>query len=296
MKTTKKLLLILLTICFAFGGLSFTPIEAQVAGSGLKKLSNGVTITTTLTGAKKHKVKFTEKLSSDDLYIDKLNLYIDGKEYTYKDAVRGGIGTSVCLLKVNKKTTLIYVSVSGDNGVPVANKVYRYIGGKLKLCGDIDKMTIAAFDKKIKTGSYLSGWTRKQDDPVGVGNNKFTIKWDTSDASTGIYTVMVPYQYSTSKMKVSKASNTYNIISLGWGSFKKNWGTVANAFKVYTTADGKTVSFTAHTGDRLKLLKVTLMKGTRYFQVKDMKGKTGWYKEKNNYDADPYFLEACFAG
>jgi hypothetical protein len=292
--------------------ISAIPLKADAAQSGAKKLKAGRTYTVTLSGTAKHRIKFknAEIGKSTDNAATRFTLYIDGsKKLTYN----GGPDDEgeVSLIKVNKKTTLIFVSVLSDDDYPVVDMLYRYSGGKLIQAGDLNKLTkttysVTTFRSKVlklgkgkshKAGAYLSEWSRFPT-VMSAGKNEFTVRWCSQESSTGIYYVTIPYKYSKNKVKRT-GSKTYDL-KLGGkiGStnekgytWKDNTGTVAKAFTAYTTAGGTKKSFRAHENDKIKVLKVKLIKAKRYFKVRSEAGQIGWYQSTKGL-----FKEAQFAG
>ena len=275
-----------LSLVIAFGLLISIP-QPAMAGTGVKRLTKGKTVTTTLTGSKRHNVKYTAKDMYNNRYRLDFKLYIDGKvAYTYKSSYDSHEDANVWLLEVNNNTKLICISIdSQDEPLSIALKIFNYSAGKLRMCGDIHKLM------NEKWGWGILPY------PVKAGNNKLSISTIMQAQSIGVYDEIAKFNYSASNNKVSKASNI-NEVSFyddsGWyNSWNNNWGTVAKSFNVYTKAGGSTLSFTAYVGNYLRVQRVTKVNGALYFEVKNTQGKVGWYKNQNDWV--PYFREANYA-
>jgi len=247
-----------------------------MAGNGVKIITKGKTVTTRLTGTKKHNVKYTNKTFYTNGYErSNFSLYIDGKVvYTYKSAyLEAPCEADVWLLEINNTTTLICVNIEGtDEPQSYELKIFSYSVNKLRMCGDIHKLMGIRW-------RYFAG-------PIQAGNNKIIISWTGQESSIGFYDETASFNYSSSKNQVTRTS-TINKVSLysdfGWYD---NWGTVIRSFNTYTKAGGNTLSFTARIGDYLRVQRVTRVNGAIYFEVKNTQGKVGWYKDKNKWDYD----------
>ena len=286
----KRSLSLFLSLVIALGLIISIP-QPVMAGNGVKRLINGKTVTTTLTGSKKHNVRCTVKNTYKNEYEEKLNfsLYIDGKAvYTYKSPSYEVFQdfADVWLLEINNNTKLIWVWIGfADPHSTTELKIFSYSDGKLRMCGDIKKLV----------GVEKCGWEFGAY-PEKAGNNKLVTTIHRQVSSIGNHEEIATFNYSASKNKVSRASNI-NEVSLpytsGWDvTWYDNWGTVIKSFNTYTKAGGKTLSFIARIGEYLRVQRVTYLNGALYFEVKNVQGKVGWYKEQKKWD--PYFNEAVF--
>jgi hypothetical protein len=276
------------------------PLKADAASSAVTTLQEGQSYSSALTGAAAHEIRFTnEDLANVPADISsRFTVYIDGEAKLIYYGSEPDFG-QVVLFKVNAKTTLLFVSIKTEDEVSVADKIYRYSGGTLSEVGDLNKLTKPAYQATIfkaneltlgkakvnKKGAYLSDWTRS---PVikSAGKNKFTVNWRSSEDSVGIYYVNIPYTYKGKK--VNRTSKTTFAVTFE-GSWKT--GTVKKTIKLYTKPGGKTLSFTAKKSGKLKITKVKLLKGNRYFKAEYNSDYKGWFN-----GAKGGFYEAKFAG
>ena len=254
------------------------------AASGLKKLSVGKTYTTRLTGSKKHKVKFTyTKGSVYDAEV--LNLYVDGKlvkrihDYAYS--------WNVSLCRISSRQTLLYVRDFSDSDYNTCMKILEYKNDRLTELADLVSLTRNGYGEKDK---LLTGWARG--DLLKVSRKKLVIRWSDTGAATGIFYVDIPYKVSGDK--ISRVGNSYAMKNTKSSWIKTKW-TANRNITTYTAAGGKKKSFVIPRGEKVTGIKVTRKKGNFYFQVKNAKGKKGWFKD-STYSQGQYFEEAAFAG
>lgn len=271
---------------------AFMPAQAHAAGSGMKTLKQGKTYSLKLDG-KTHKVKYTNTVTDQANMSGVFRIYVDGKvKYTHKNEAVS-VGGKVRAAKVSKKVTLLHIKFEGENGYNLVDRLVRYSGGKLKTAANL--IAIREGDKKSTKGAKLNSWTRGAT-VTKAGAGKLTVRFSTSDNLIGIYDATLTYKYKGGKAKrVTSEFKPKFSSSSGW---KGNTGTIAVAFDVYTKLGGSVVSFRANKGDRVKVLKVKLVKGTRWFYLQDAAGKKGWKKEPESVpQADPWkwFEEAWFA-
>jgi len=224
----------------------------------------------------------------------KLCFFVDGVA-KFEHAVNNiDAGAYVWLLTVNSSTTLIYFSFYQENKLPVFDKVYWLNdAGNMEICGDIGNMTRSK--SKTGNGSRLSNWSRNPV-PVSAGGGKFTLKWNSLDSSLGMFYANVPYKYSSTTKLVTKAASTYKVSFGKMAEWKSATGTTRKAFKAYTKPGGAKLSYSVKKGDKLKVLQVKASGGNRYFQVRNSRGKLGWYKNVDNPGTGWYFKNALFAG
>jgi hypothetical protein len=263
------------------------PVNA--ASNGITFLKSGKTITTVLAGSKKHKVKMVDgsKLVINS-YSYTVKLYIDGKvKYSYTDP-NDVKKTFVCLLKVSSSTTLIMVYCLGENygDRNYEYKIFRYYNGVLKQC---------AGSKLVSENCYYPI-------PLIAGDNLFALEALNEAKSIGEYILLAIYKYDPIGKKISMATSAFNIAFYesdysqpgGKGGWSDNWGTARTSFETYTYAGGKTLSFTAQQGDRLRVQRVSYIKKAQYFEVMNKSGMTGWYKDPTGDIS--YFFETEYSG
>ena len=279
----RRSLSLFLSFMIAVGLLISIP-QPAMAGTGVKRLPKG-TVTTTLTGSKKHNVRYTVKNTYKNEYEEKLNfsLYIDGKVvYTYKSPSYEVFQDfpDVWLLDINNNTKLIWIWIGfADPHSTTELKIFSYSDGKLKMCGDMKKLV----------GVEKCGWDFGAY-PEKAGNNKLVISIHRQVSSIGNYKEIATLNYSISNNKISRTSNINEVSFYDYSG--ENWKTVIKSFSTYTKAGGKTLSFTARVGDYLRVQRVTYLNAALYFEVKNVQGRVGWYKEQKGWD--PYFDEVFY--
>ena len=276
-----KGLFLLAVFCMVFLGTCMRP----EAGSRMKKLKVGKTYTTKLTGNKKHKVKFTYTKNKEEYYdVASLNLYVDGKVVK---RIRGGkFGWEVSLCRISSKRTLIFLRDVIENDCNECMKLLEYKEGQFMELEDL--VVLTRNESYEQTDKLLSGWARG--DLRKVGANKLVVRWMDTGAATGIFYVDIPYKIYGDE--VSRMGESYGLKATKW--IKTKW-TANRSFAAYTSAGGNKKSFSVRKGERVTGLKMTRKNGAFYFQIRNSKGKKGWFKD-SNYTIGQYFKEAVFAG
>jgi hypothetical protein len=254
------------------------------AASNVVSLTVGKTYKTTLTGTKKHTVRFTY---SRDSYgnVKSTNLYIDGKKLrTLRDMDR----TTVYLCKVASGRNLLYVHGEGPSDDTVFIKVYEY-KTSLKEIGDLTTLTRTGFANRVEYGMLQS-----------AGSNKLTVRWVVQPFTVGYNYIDVSYKIGTSQisrigtqyrlMKYQQSGSTHKYVPV-----TSKW-TATRALTTYTEMGGKKVSFKIAKGEKVTINYISGKKGQTYLLVKNAKGKTGWLKDPSTFSIKKYFKEAVFAG
>lgn len=274
-----KGLFLLAVFCMVFLG---TCMSSE-AGSRMKKLKVGRTYTTRLTGNEKHKVKFTytERIDFD---AGVLNLYVDGK--LVKRIRRYAFTWEVNLCRVSPKRTLLYLRDCSNNDYNEYMKLLEYKDGRFIELGDLVGLT--RNESYEQTDKLLSGWARGHLRKVGA--NKVVVRWMDTGMATGIFYVDIPYKISGDE--VSRMGESYVLKATSW--IKTKW-TANRSIAAYTSAGGNKKSFSVRKGEKVTGLKMIKKNGTFYFQIRNSKGKKGWFKD-SNYTIGQYFKEAVFAG
>jgi hypothetical protein len=290
-------LAVALALAFMPGGGLLAPESSHAAGSGVKALKAGKTYQVKFAGTKKHKVKYTVKPSGDTEAASesgRVTIYVDGrKAYTYKF---GDPDYEVRLytVKVSARATLLHMHFTEEDSYSAVEKILRYKGGKLVTATDL--LRIADKSGKKTKGAYLSDWTRDAR-VTEAGSGKFTVRWYTQDYAVGMYYATLVYKYSGGKAK--RVTTVFKPVFPKASEPEQEWddntGTVARAFVAYTAAGGNVVAFSAAEDDRVKVVKVKLAKGTRYYNVKNSAGKSGWIEEIAS-GQDPLFKQAVIGG
>ena len=139
-----------------------------------------------------------------------------------------------------------------------------------------------------QTDKLLSGWARGHLRKVGA--NKVVVRWMDTGMATGIFYVDIPYKISGDE--VSRMGESYVLKATSW--IKTKW-TANRSIAAYTSVGGNKKSFSVHKGEKVTGLKMIKKNGTFYFQIRNSKGKKGWFKD-SNYTIGQYFKEAVFAG
>lgn len=276
-----KGLFLLAVFCMVFLGTCMKP----EAGSRMKKLKVGRTYTTKLTGNKKHKVKFTYTKNKDEHYdVAALNLYVDGK--VVKRIWEGKFGWEVSLCRISPKRTLIFLRDEIENDCNEYMKLLEYKDGRFIELGDLVGLT--RNESYEQTDKLLSGWARGHLRKVGA--NKVVVRWMDTGMATGIFYVDIPYKISGDE--VSRMGESYVLKATSW--IKTKW-TANRSISTYTSVGGNKKSFNVRKGEKVTGLKMVKKNGMFYFQIRNSKGKKGWFKD-SNYTIGQYFKEAVFAG
>ncbi|MDR1816074.1 MAG: hypothetical protein LBR00_05260, partial [Clostridiales Family XIII bacterium] len=282
MRVLVAALIAALALCFLPGGGLLAPETSQAAGSGVKALKAGKTYTVKFAGSKKHTLKYTVTPTPtvDAEPAGWVKIYVDGKKaYSYKFGFPDFVAR-LYTVKVSARTTLLHFHFTEEDSYSAVEKILRYKGGKLVTAADLTKIADRSSNKK--KGAYLSSWTRDARVTKASGG-KFTVKWFTQDCVVGMYYATLVYEYSEGKAK--RVTNTFKPVfpkaveGEGKPAWKDNTGTASRAFDAYTAPDGNTVAFSAATGDKIKVAQVKLAKGTRFYNVKNTAGVSGWIKE-----------------
>ncbi len=274
-----KGLFLLAVFCIMFLGSCMKP----EAASRMKKLKVGRTYTTRLTGNEKHKVKFTYT-KRIDFDAGVLNLYVDGK--LVKRIRRYAFTWEVNLCRVSPKRTLLYLRDCSSNDYNEYMKLLEYKDGRFIELGDLVGLT--RNESYEQTDKLLSGWARGHLRKVGA--NKVVVRWMDTGMATGIFYVDIPYKISGDE--VSRMGESYVLKATSW--IKTKW-TANRSIAAYTSVGGNKKSFSVHKGEKVTGLKMIKKNGTFYFQIRNSKGKKGWFKD-SNYTIGQYFKEAVFAG
>ncbi len=274
-----KGLFLLAVFCIMFLGSCMKP----EAASRMKKLKVGRTYTTRLTGNEKHKVKFTYT-KRIDFDTGVLNLYVDGK--LVKRIRRYAFTWEVNLCRVSPKRTLLYLRDCSNNDYNEYMKLLEYKDGRFIELGDLVGLT--RNESYEQTDKLLSGWARGHLRKVGA--NKVVVRWMDTGMATGIFYVDIPYKISGDE--VSRMGESYVLKATSW--IKTKW-TANRSIAAYTSVGGNKKSFSVHKGEKVTGLKMIKKNGTFYFQIRNSKGKKGWFKD-SNYTIGQYFKEAVFAG
>ena len=274
-----KGLFLLAVFCIMFLGSCMKP----EAASRMKKLKVGRTYTTRLTGNEKHKVKFTYT-KRIDFDAGVLNLYVDGK--LVKRIRRYAFTWEVNLCRVSPKRTLLYLRDCSSNDYNEYMKLLEYKDGRFIELGDLVGLT--RNESYEQTDKLLSGWARGHLRKVGA--NKVVVRWMDTGMATGIFYVDIPYKISGDE--VSILGESYVLKATSW--IKTKW-TANRSIAAYTSVGGNKKSFSVHKGEKVTGLKMIKKNGTFYFQIRNSKGKKGWFKD-SNYTIGQYFKEAVFAG
>lgn len=274
-----KGLFLLAVFCIMFLGSCMKP----EATSRMKKLKVGRTYTTRLTGNEKHKVKFTYT-KRIDFDAGVLNLYVDGK--LVKRIRRYAFTWEVNLCRVSPKRTLLYLRDCSNNDYNEYMKLLEYKDGRFIELGDLVGLT--RNESYEQTDKLLSGWARGHLRKVGA--NKVVVRWMDTGMATGIFYVDIPYKISGDE--VSRMGESYVLKATSW--IKTKW-TANRSIAAYTSVGGNKKSFSVHKGEKVTGLKMIKKNGTFYFQIRNSKGKKGWFKD-SNYTIGQYFKEAVFAG
>lgn len=282
-----KGLFLLAVFCMVFLGTCMRP----EAGSRMKKLKVGKTYTTKLTGNKKHKVKFTYTKSKEEYWdVALLNLYVDGKVVKRVRLGEGNrigcFGWEVSLCRISPNRTLIFLRDMVENDYNECMKLLEYKDGQFIELEDLAGLT--RNESYEKTDKLLSGWARGS--LRSVGANKLVVRWMDTGAATGIFYVDIPYKISGDE--VSRMGESYGLKATKW--IKTKW-TANRSITTYTSAGGNKKSFSVRKGEKVTGLKMTRKNGVFYFQIRNSKGKKGWFKD-SNYSIGQYFKEAVFAG
>ena len=278
-KKATKYLMVFMTLCVVFLG---SKTEAEAA-SRMRKLKVGKTYTTKLTGNEKHKVKFT--YTKGEYYdAETLNLYVDGEKV--KTIRQCAYSWNVFLCRISPKRTLLCVEDSKDNDYNGCMKILEYKNHQMTELADLAEMTRNTYGE---TDKLLTSWARC--DLRSVKANKLVVRWTDTGAAVGIFYVDIPYKISAQGISRG-GSGAYALKKTTW--IKTKW-TANRSITTYTAAGGKRVSFKVRSGEKVTGVKMTRKNGNMYFQIKNSRGKKGWFKD-SNYSIGQYFKEAVFAG
>ncbi len=281
-KRAGKYIFVLAIFCMVF--LS-GKMESEAA-SKVKKLSVGKTYTTGLTGSKKHQVKFTYTKDSEFSYDREiLNLYVDGK--LVKRIRECAYSWDVSLCRISSKRTLICVRDCSDNDYNDCLKILEYKNNQMTELADLASLTRNTYGE---TDKILTGWARG--DLLKVSGKKLVIRWMDTGAATGMFYVDISYKISGDE--ISRVGNTYALKNTKMTWIKTKW-TANRNITTYTAAGGKKKSFLIRRGEKVTGIKMTRKNGNLYFQVKNARGKKGWFQD-STYSKGKYFEEAAFAG
>jgi len=275
-----KSFFVMLICCLSM--ILFPGIKTEAA-SRMKQLKVNKTYNYKLNGKKTNKIKFTQSRNGSSYYFETLKIYIDGqKKLTLKSQA---YSWNVTLCKISSSRTLLYVRDYTENDYNNLMRIYEYKNGKLTLISDLVKISRANDWGKY---SPLSSWSRGT--LTSVGKNKITVKWSETTNSTGIIYVNITYKISGANIK--RKGTSYKV-----SLYKKNSWTARRTIKTYTKAGGGKKAFTIKTGNKVKIIKFTTKNGKRYIQIKNSKGKKGWYKDADSSNMGKgWFKEALFAG
>lgn len=278
-KLYRKYLVGLLVLCI---GLMASLVTAQAAANQ-KTLKAGTTYTTTLTGTKKYKVKYTTKtVNTDD---QAMYLYINGKKV--KTLKKTDVHKwSVRLITVSSGRKLFFIQDTASNGYNYYMGVYEYKNNKLTL---LSNLTAITRNTKNSTNRQLTPWARSS--LRSVKKNTLTVRWCDETNVTGYYYQDIVYKISGNKITVDQKPHTL------MGPDQKTpvkW-TVKRSFKVFQGVGNGGLVFTANPGDVVTGLKVSSKEGTVFFYIRNADGEAGWF-EVPPKTVGAYFEEAKFAG
>lgn len=278
-KKAIKCLVVFMMLCAAFLG---SKTEAEAA-SRMRKLKVGKTYTTKLTGNEKHKVKFTYT-KGEYFDAEALNLYVDGEKV--KTIRQQAHIWNVFLCKISPKRTLLCVEDSTDNDYNECMKILEYKDNQMTELADLAEMTRNTYEE---TDKLLTSWARCELRKVEA--NKLVVRWMDTGAAVGIFNVDIPYKISAQEIRRG-GSGAYALKKTKW--IRTKW-TANRSITTYTAAGGSKASFTVRSGEKVTGVKMTRKNGNLYFQIKNARGKKGWFKD-SNYSIGQYFKEAVFAG
>lgn len=270
MKQKKHFLKIITIFILIFSFFLFS--NTAEAAKNVKSLKPGKSYTTKLTGSKRHKVKYTFNEANGTV-----KLFINGK---CVKSLKNTWWPEVCLLKITDSKNLIYIHDCGPSDDTGYVKIYEYKNQKLKLLADLLTITQKKYANRIHYAMLQS-----------VTSEKITVKWQIQSNSLGSsFEVKIPYKIG--KTKITRSGTSYNI---------KQWdGKVAKftanrKIKVYTKAGGDKLAFIVKKGQKVTITKIYGKNGKTYFQLKNKNGKTGWYKDPDNYVNGGFFKECFFS-
>lgn len=216
---------------------------------------------------KKDTLTFGEKMDSDNNYIDKFTVKVNGKNaIALKNT--GALYFGVYYLKLSAKREYLQIAGGAENDYQVINRIYAYNNktGKFEKKADIRKIPCRLADI------------------TSVKKNKITVKFNAQYNEVG--NIEWKYDYKVTDKKITLVSRTSQAVASTLGDvdypgdgyeklFAKNLFKVQNAFSLYTDISCKKESFTAERDALLKLSKIR-MEAKKMYLMFEMDQKTGW--------------------
>ena len=291
-------ILFLAVLCFI--GMIVVGQEAQ-ASSRMTTLKAGQNYQTALTGSKKRTIRYTTNKAS---HFQGMTLYIDGKRQLSFGARREAFSWDVKLCQVSSSRTLIYIADESFNSYTQGITFYEYKNNKFRKLFDLGELTrdtsyTFGRDKPSKAARKksvaLNGWARG--DLVRVGKNTVTINWRDDTSTTGWFSTNITYRVKGNK--ATRVGNSYKPIfskyEMGVPTKTLKKLTTNRAFQTYTKAGGTKRAFRVKRNQKVQIVAMRAINGQRYIQIRNSKGKTGWYRDTAT-SGGGWFKEAIFAG
>jgi hypothetical protein len=269
-------------------------VETLATVSDVQTLKNKKTVKLKLAKGKNYKVKYTKKYSSKTGKLA-FALYVNGSKKLYLNTSKDkAVSVLVQAIKINTKTTVLFVNLGWYDAWSVSNIVLKYSKGKLTSIGDIGKITFQGYQKAkiaksgkitIANKNTVDKTASKIVDPsnspkvVSASAGVFKVRFSQPHLkSIGLSSVYVSYKLKSGK--VARTSLTYPIkMNYPDSSWVGNTGPLNTTLTTYTEAGGTTPSFTAVSGDRLTVNNLHVDSGKTYIQVTNAGGQTGWFKD-----------------
>ena len=206
-------------------------------------------------------------------YVTRVQVYINGKKALDQGTDCMAYGLTVNYIYMTKSRVFLQIYTHGDSGYTGYNGIFRSNkkGTKLTCVLDLDEFPIDG-------GKAVSATSKE-----------IKIQFSEQPSETGWVHWNFTYKYTGSKFKLK--SNTASVKSSlsydngdGYASyFKQSKFKAQQPLTFYKKTDLKKVSFTAKTGDVLKLKKVKIINTNMYLQFQ--KGiKTGWQIVRKNFN------------
>ena len=263
----KKLFTVVLFLIMA---LSVQSVSAQAAS--VKKVCRNVSGNRTfyqdLTGdGKKDQVTLKLYKDSYDNFIEKANVYVNGKKALTVSGING-YNATVQYIYQAKSREFLQIYFTSDNDYVVKNGLYQYnkkTGKLVKVLnlsevkgrsGDITSAASKSVKAVFSCQPAETGWIHWTYDYVWK-NGKFVLKSNTATVKSSL----VSYDPGDGYTKY----------------FKKNQFVAANKRNFYTSTSLSKIAFTANKGDVLTLKKIKIS-GNRVFLQFKKGSKTGWQK------------------
>lgn len=278
--TLRATALAFLVLC----GLVVAPDHAVAAVKGVK-LNNRTDITKyDITGdGRKDKLRIDSEEVSEAFENEGSGWYITvNDKVVYRAKDKSTTELRVSMYQVDTKRVYLDIQeVWANASLYLFHGLYRYGGGKLKCVCDFYTPIV----KKIYDYRYDAVIT-------SLTSNKMTVRGANEFGGTGWLNWKMVYQYKGGKWK--SKGNTYTVVGSQATNKKQNKLTAKKTIKMYEKPGGKSVSFTARSGDKVKIKKICLKGKKTYVQAVNSKGKAGWFLSPRK--AVEYFKETMFAG